>query len=300
MEHNKENMPRHIAIIMDGNRRWAKAQGKPVSFGHKEGAKTLEKIVRYANKIGLEYITVYAFSTENWKRAEDEVKTLMLLLQAYLDDYAKRLNSNISFVDTYTTLLEHNKEDLFYRTDHHWTTLGAFYSYQRLGDFMNFTPKDSDDYDIELVSNSFNGALASKSGYDTKQKDKVRVYIPKDENDKVVVNYEEEQKKTATLYESDKLDEKDKYQVFLGGNHPIVKIDTSSTSGKTLLIFKDSYANSFTPFLLKDYKTITIVDYRYFSGNLQSIVESNNITDVLVLYEMSNFMKDKNLVKMMF
>ena len=67
-----------------------------------------------------------------------------------------------------------------------------------------------------------------------------------------------------------------------------------------MLIIKDSYANSFTPFLLKDYKTITIVDYRYFSGNLQSIVESNNITDVLVLYEMSNFMKDKNLVKMMF
>ena len=93
MEINKQNMPRSIAIIMDGNRRWAKAQGKPSSYGHKEGAKTLEKIVRYANKIGLEYITVYAFSTENWKRTEDEVKTLMLLLQSYLDDYSKRADS---------------------------------------------------------------------------------------------------------------------------------------------------------------------------------------------------------------
>ena len=93
MEYNKENMPKHIAIIMDGNRRWAKAKGKPVSYGHKEGAKTLEKIVRYANKIGIEYITVYAFSTENWKRAEDEVKALMLLLQNYLDDYAKRADT---------------------------------------------------------------------------------------------------------------------------------------------------------------------------------------------------------------
>lgn len=93
MEFNKKNMPKHIAIIMDGNRRWAKEQGKNVSFGHKEGAKTLEKIVRYANKIGLEHITVYAFSTENWKRAEDEVKTLMLLLQSYLDDYSKRADS---------------------------------------------------------------------------------------------------------------------------------------------------------------------------------------------------------------
>ena len=93
MEINKQNMPRSIEIIMDGNRRWAKAQGKPSSYGHKEGAKTLEKIVRYANKIGLEYITVYAFSTENWKRTEDEVKTLMLLLQSYLDDYSKRADS---------------------------------------------------------------------------------------------------------------------------------------------------------------------------------------------------------------
>lgn len=93
MEFCKENMPKHIAIIMDGNRRWAKAQGKPASFGHKAGAKTLEKIVRYANKIGLEYITVYAFSTENWKRAEEEVKALMLLLQNYLDDYAKRADT---------------------------------------------------------------------------------------------------------------------------------------------------------------------------------------------------------------
>lgn len=93
MDFNKENMPKHIAIIMDGNRRWAKAQGKPAGFGHKEGAKTLEKIVRYGNKIGLRYITVYAFSTENWKRAEDEVKGLMTLLQNYLDEYSKRADT---------------------------------------------------------------------------------------------------------------------------------------------------------------------------------------------------------------
>ena len=93
MKFDKENMPKHIAIIMDGNRRWARAKGKSASFGHKEGAKTLEKIVRYANKIGLRYITVYAFSTENWKRAEEEVKSLMMLLQNYLDDYAKRADT---------------------------------------------------------------------------------------------------------------------------------------------------------------------------------------------------------------
>lgn len=89
----KENMPKHIAIIMDGNRRWAKQRGLDPKLGHKEGAKTLERIVRYANKIGLGYITVYAFSTENWKRTADEVGALMLLLQNYLDDYSKRADT---------------------------------------------------------------------------------------------------------------------------------------------------------------------------------------------------------------
>lgn len=89
----RENMPRHIAIIMDGNRRWARQRGVDVKLGHKEGAKTLEKIVRYANKIGLEYITVYAFSTENWKRTKEEVGALMLLLQNYLEDYSKRADT---------------------------------------------------------------------------------------------------------------------------------------------------------------------------------------------------------------
>lgn len=89
----KENMPKHIAIIMDGNRRWAKQKGLDPKLGHKEGAKTLEKIVRYANKIGLGYITVYAFSTENWKRTEEEVGALMRLLQNYLEDYSKRADT---------------------------------------------------------------------------------------------------------------------------------------------------------------------------------------------------------------
>ncbi len=90
---NLENMPVHIAIIMDGNRRWAKSKGLPVALGHKKGAETLEKIVRHANKIGLKYITVYAFSTENWRRAEEEVKALMILFQNYIDKYSKIADS---------------------------------------------------------------------------------------------------------------------------------------------------------------------------------------------------------------
>ncbi len=111
----QENLPKHIAIIMDGNRRWAKQKGMPSSFGHKEGAKTLEKIVRYANKIGVKHITVYAFSTENWRRTEEEVSTLMGLFQSYLDDYSKRADSEnikVNIIGNKTGLSEKMKDSI--------------------------------------------------------------------------------------------------------------------------------------------------------------------------------------------
>ena len=90
---DNNNLPNHIARIMDGNRRWARSKNLDVKFGHKEGAKTLEKIVRYANSIGIKYITVYAFSTENWKRSKEEVGALMLLLQSYIDNFRKKADT---------------------------------------------------------------------------------------------------------------------------------------------------------------------------------------------------------------
>lgn len=84
------SLPEHIAIIMDGNRRWAKGKKLPVKMGHKAGADTLKKIASYANKIGIKYLTVYAFSTENWNRSEEELKGLMSLLKTYLDDFYKK------------------------------------------------------------------------------------------------------------------------------------------------------------------------------------------------------------------
>ena len=104
---DKENMPKHIAIIMDGNRRWAKEQGLDYRKGHQAGADTIEKIVTYANEIGLKYLTVYAFSTENWKRTEEEVGALMLLFNKFLDKYIKMAdtkNVKIKFIGDRTAL----------------------------------------------------------------------------------------------------------------------------------------------------------------------------------------------------
>ena len=79
-------LPRHIAIIMDGNGRWAKKRGLPRTAGHKVGAEVFRDIATYCQELGLEYLTIYAFSTENWKRPKDEVDTLMSLLEQYLQE----------------------------------------------------------------------------------------------------------------------------------------------------------------------------------------------------------------------
>ncbi|MEA4815848.1 MAG: isoprenyl transferase [Lachnospiraceae bacterium] len=85
-------MPNHIAIIMDGNGRWASKRFLPKNAGHKAGANTLEKIVRFSDSIGLKHLTAYAFSTENWKRSEEEVKGIMDLLREYLDRFRNRID----------------------------------------------------------------------------------------------------------------------------------------------------------------------------------------------------------------
>ena len=94
MDGLQNGYPEHIAIIMDGNRRWARQKDLAVKEGHKKGAETLEKIAKYCNKIGIKYLTVYAFSTENWKRSKEEVGALMILLQNYLNEFAKRANTD--------------------------------------------------------------------------------------------------------------------------------------------------------------------------------------------------------------
>ena len=90
---NEMYLPKHIAIIMDGNRRWARERNLNVSDGHKQGAEALENIARYCNKIGIKHLTVYAFSTENWKRAKEEVGALMNLLRFYLDKFSKQVDT---------------------------------------------------------------------------------------------------------------------------------------------------------------------------------------------------------------
>lgn len=95
----KDNSCKHIAIIMDGNGRWAKKRGMPRTFGHKKGAENVVNITRAMKESGVKYLTLYAFSTENWQRSEDEVKALMDLLREYLDkEFKEIMDNNVKLV----------------------------------------------------------------------------------------------------------------------------------------------------------------------------------------------------------
>ena len=91
---DKTNIPRHIAIIMDGNGRWAKKRGLPRSAGHAAGSETFRRIAAHCNTLGVKYLTVYAFSTENWKRSEEEVGSIMRLLGKYLQEALRDMEKN--------------------------------------------------------------------------------------------------------------------------------------------------------------------------------------------------------------
>lgn len=212
----------------------------------------------------------------------------------YIDKVKKSLAKDINFIDVYPVLSSKQDEYIYYKTDHHWTTKGAYYAYQELGKNMKFTPNKSDSFNIKQITNSFYGSLYSKAGFRNIDPDSIELYEPKKAN-KYKVEYSDESKTSTSLYEMENIKKKDKYTVFFNGNHPLIKIETDNTNGKKLLVVKDSYANSLLPFLLPHFSEIHIVDLRYYTDSLNMLVQKNKINDMLVLYNGNTFFEDASV-----
>ena len=213
----------------------------------------------------------------------------------YVNKFSDKLSDRIKFLYLYDTMKAHKDEYIYYRTDHHWTTLGAYYGYEAFMKSVDVEPKSLDNYNEDLVTNEFYGTLFSKGLFKVKKPDSINIYTPKDNNDEAIITYVEEQQKTASFYNSEYLKKRDKYGMFLAGNHPLVEIETNSDEEKTLLIFKDSYANCFVPFLTSHYKKIILVDPRYYYEDIDELMKNDNVTDVLYLYNSETFFQDNSL-----
>ncbi len=213
----------------------------------------------------------------------------------YLDTTKATLENNgITFIDVRDTMNEHKDEGLYYHTDHHWTTQGAYYSYLKAAEIMGIdasTPA----YERVPVSESFQGTLSAKSGFRSGKREELSVFLPAGESPSSVINYVDEQKKSASFYATEQLKGRDKYALFFNGNHAQVKISTPIEENRTLLVLKDSYANCFIPFLAPHYRNIIMVDPRYYYGDLEELIQVENIQEILYLYNANTFFSDTSL-----
>ena len=214
----------------------------------------------------------------------------------WLDDLKDSLTAaGVTFIDVRATFQDHKMEDLYYHTDHHWTTQGAYYAYLQAAKEMEIDTS-SDAFVKSPVTRSFQGTLSAKSRFRSGEKDEIDVFLPDGDNTlSSVVNYVDEQKKSASFYDTEKLKSRDKYALFFGGNHAKVKISTPVETNHTLLVLKDSYANSFVPFLTQHYRRIIMVDPRYYYGNLEELMQAENVDEVLYLYNANTFFSDTSL-----
>lgn len=192
------------------------------------------------------------------------------------------------------TFLAHSNESLFYKTDHHWTTLGAFYTYQLLMNEWNLTPYL--DYTTEVVSNDFYGTYYSKANRNRLSPDQIILYHPNEKDSSLTTTFD--QTVLEGVYDLSYLNKKDKYSLFLGGNQPLTILRSGISNGRKLVIFKDSYAHCFAPFLTKHFEEIHLIDLRYFNQNPYDYVVQESFDQVLFLYNLSTFAEEKSLIRL--
>ena len=200
-------------------------------------------------------------------------------------DYVYLKTSNN--IDVYDALMSKNDEYIYYNTDHHWTSLGAYYAYTEIANQMGKTPIKLGAE--KIMNDEFNGTIFSKSGVRYAKTDTISIYT-----DNYDILIEDENGMTpAKIYDETKLENKDKYELFLGGNHPSVKIEGNGV-GKLLLI-KDSYANSLVPFLVDNFEEIHMIDLRFYKISMTDYIDMNEIDQVLISYSVPNFADDRNI-----
>ena len=208
-----------------------------------------------------------------------------------------RQMTEIPMADLLTPLRQHKNDgkDLFYRTDHHWTSYGAYFGYQGLCDALGMESIPIERFTPQTVSESFYGTAYSSSGYTWIAPDHMERYVDPTSAVKVV-SYQGGEEKEIPLYKEESLTVKDKYTYFLGGNTPRSILYGQDESLPKLLLLRDSYTDSLAPFLLSHFSEIHLLDMRYYLGSPAEYVEENGIDQVVVMYSVSNFCEQNGVL----
>ncbi len=196
-------------------------------------------------------------------------------------------------IDLYGALCAHSAGDIYYRTDHHWTSLGAFYGANAIFEAMGLEPLKLEDYEKTIVTDQFYGTTFSTSGVRWLPPDRIDTYIPG--GGVKVTSWFGAEPFEGSLYVDSWLAEKDKYSYFLGGRQPLCVIENENVDGPKVLLIRDSYSDSLAPFLTERFSEVHLFDPRNNLNSVKNYVAEHNIDQVIVLYSFANFTTDQNL-----
>lgn len=219
----------------------------------------------------------------------------------YFENAGKTLAQNgIEFVDLRKTFKEEYKNgtQLYYKTDHHWTTAGAYTAYTKLCESLGITPTPKDNFDIKSYD-GFYGTTYSTSGFLVTPPDSIEVWenpANTESNIKVKITEGKQTTEYNSMFFYDHLEEDDKYPVFIDGNHALTEITNSKADGGTLVMIKDSFSHCVAPFLADNYSKIVLVDMRYYKLNVSDLIKQENPEQVVVLYGIDNIATDTDIV----
>lgn len=199
-------------------------------------------------------------------------------------------------IDTVDILKENKENYIYFKTDHHFTSDGAYLVYLKFCEKANISPVTLENYERKCISEEFLGTFDSKAQIPNQEKDKIYVYM--NDNNRTVKSAIYDNEETNKIYNEEYLSKKDKYSYFLNGNNSKVAIKTNIQNGKKLLLIKDSYSHIMAQFLCQNFEELHFIDPRYYTGNLNDYIEENNITDILFLYNVSTFVEDKGIVSL--
>lgn len=215
-----------------------------------------------------------------------------------IDSIYTASNKNLTCIDVFTPLLSAKNQYIYYNTDHHWTSLGAYLGYFSSAKPLGFAHNEIDKFNVEHASHDFKGTLYSKTLYEKSTPDTIDLYHLSTGEPQVTVTVNSGQKSSEhqSIFFRNYLDKKDKYNTFLGQNEPCVSVKTDVTNQKKLLIIKDSYAHSMVQFYMYHYSEITLVDLRYVN-KLSNYVSVDDYDQIMFVYNFASVNTDTSIGK---
>lgn len=265
-------------------------------YDEKELEKSLDAIKGLAESVDAPVYFLLAPTAAEIYSEEIETTGERISQKRLIEWAYSRLGSDVVTIDIYDAMLSHKEDYIYYRTDHHWTSSGAYLAYLRTASAMGLTPSSLDRFNIMHASHGFYGSLHSRTLYKGISADTVDFYISNYRTVSLSKSDSNGQKVYESVFNSENLLKKDKYLCYLGENAPLVSVVSTAPSGR-LLVIKDSYANCFVPFIAENYALTDVVDLRYVM-NPNDYINLSDYDCILILYNAVGFAQDGNLTKL--